>query len=302
MALGRLWGWSGKSGTGFWGDDMTDAELKKIQKISLNMAKDFYGFCEEHGLLCYLCGGGCIGAVRNGGMIPWDDDLDFFMPRPDYEKAWRLWKKEKKHSRYVLEKPGRKLVTHDLFFKIRDRSTTYIRDYELDVAAVRGVALDVLPLDGYPGNRVSRMWQCIWAYVYSLYCAQLVPVNHGWLIQLASKVLLAAVPDRRLRYRIWCFAEKQMTKYAKEKCIGYTELCSGPRYMKNYYPRDIFEKAVIVPYEDTVMPVPQGYDRYLRTAFGDYMKLPPKEKCVPQHGAAVMDLDKSYDEWVKEHG
>lgn len=274
---------------------MTD--IKKIQRISLSMAKEFYDFCESNGLLCYLCGGGCIGAVRNGGMIPWDDDLDFFMPRADYERAWRLWK----DNCYVLERPSEGLVTHDLFFKIRDSRTTYIREYEMDVDAVRGVALDVLPLDGYPRKRLSRTAQCIWACVYSLFCAQLIPRNHGRIVRLVSRVLLALVPSKKRRYRIWRFAEKQMTKYPMEKCIGYTELCSGPKYMKNFYPIEVFSGAIRVPFENTVLPIPSGYDEYLRIAFGDYMKLPPEEECVPFHDAAVSELDKSYDEWMKEH-
>ena len=278
---------------------MTDAELKKLQSISLAMAKEFFEFCERHGLLCYLCGGGCIGAVRNGGMIPWDDDLDFFMPRADYEKAWRLWKREQKNGRYKLVKPSKNLVTHDLFFKIRDSRTTCIRDYEMDVDTVRGAALDVLPLDGYPKKKLSRAAQCIWAYIYSLFCAQLIPRNHGRLVGLASRVLLGLVPGKRMRYRIWRFAEKQMTKYPMDQCIGYTELCSGPGYMRNFYPKDVFSGSVKVPFEDTILPVPAGYDQYLRIAFGDYRKLPPEEERVPQHEPVIMDLDTPYGAYRK---
>jgi len=67
------------------------SSLKEIQNKSLEMAEYFVEFCKEHDLLCYLCGGGAIGALRNKGFIPWDDDLDFFMPRKDYEKLAELW-------------------------------------------------------------------------------------------------------------------------------------------------------------------------------------------------------------------
>lgn len=282
---------------------MTEEELKNVQKISLDMAVAFSGFCDEHGLLCYLCGGGCIGAIRHGGMIPWDDDLDFFMPREDYEKAWRLWQREKKDSRYALEKPSEQLVTHCLFFKIRDRDTTYIYDYQREVDTVHGVALDVLPLDGYPASKLSRLMQCVWAYLYSLYCSQLVPVNHGKLVSLAGGLMLRMVPGRRIRHRIWSFAERQMTKHSIRDCQGITELCSGPGYMKNYYPKEIFARAIKVPFEGTELPIPVGYDQYLRIAFGDYMQPPPKKKRVQQHEAAFMDLDCSYEkykgvEWI----
>ena len=69
----------------------TDPELKKIQKVNLEMAQYFVDFCKSHDLLCYFCGGGAIGAIRHKGFIPWDDDLDFFMPRRDYDRLAELW-------------------------------------------------------------------------------------------------------------------------------------------------------------------------------------------------------------------
>lgn len=273
---------------------VNESELKKVQKISLDMAVEFSHFCEEHGLLCYLCGGGCIGAIRHKGMIPWDDDLDFFMPREDYETFWQLWQQEKKDSRYALEKPSEKLVTHCLFIKLRDKETTYIYDYQREVDTIHGVALDILPLDGYPSSKPRRFMQCVWAYLYSLYCAQLVPVNHGKLVALAGKLMLWMVPGKCMRYRIWNYAQRQMTKYSIHDCEGITELCSGPGYMKNYYSKEIFSKSIKVPFENTEFPIPVGYDQYLKTAFGDYMKLPPKENQIQQHEAAFMDLNRSY--------
>lgn len=71
--------------------EMSQTDLKEIQAVTLTMSKYFVQFCQENNLLCYFCGGGCIGAVRSQGFIPWDDDLDFFMPRPDYEKLKKLW-------------------------------------------------------------------------------------------------------------------------------------------------------------------------------------------------------------------
>ena len=72
--------------------EYTKDELAALHKINMDMAKYFVDFCNENGLMCYFCGGGCIGAVRHKGFIPWDDDIDVLMPRPDYEKLmyWRL--------------------------------------------------------------------------------------------------------------------------------------------------------------------------------------------------------------------
>ena len=68
-----------------------DEILRRLQEKNLEMAVMFYHWCQRNHLTCYLCGGGCIGAIRHGGFIPWDDDLDFFMPRKDYEKFLKIW-------------------------------------------------------------------------------------------------------------------------------------------------------------------------------------------------------------------
>ena len=269
-------------------------ELKKLHELTLQMTCEFVNFCQDNKLTCYLCGGGCIGTIRHKGWIPWDDDLDLFMPREDYEKAIRLWPIKMKNSRYKMELSDDKHVDGNLFFVIRDSETTYIKPYQKNMDITQGIVLDVLPLDGYPNKKNERKIQCFWALIYSLYCAQTVPVNHGRLIAGIGKIMLLVVPNKKIRYKIWKYAERQMTKYRIENCNGITELCSGPGYMKNWYPKEAFEKAVFLPFEDTKLPVPVGYDIYLKTAFGDYMKLPPKEKQVASHDVSFMDLVNSY--------
>lgn len=275
-------------------EKLTQDELKKLHSLTLTMTQEFVHFCNKNELTCYLCGGGCIGAVRHKGWIPWDDDLDLFMPRKDYERVIKLWPEQMANSRYKLELSDEKHIDGNLFFVIRDCETTYIKPYQVDMDITHGIVLDVLPLDGYPNKKIERKWQCFWALIYSLYCAQMVPVNHGQLISGIAKFMLLIVPNKKIRYKIWKYAERQMTKYRIEDCDGITELCSGPGYMKNWYPKEAFEGALFLPFENTKLPVPVGYDAYLKTAFGDYMKLPPAEKQVASHDVSFMDLDNSY--------
>ena len=269
-----------------------DSELlKKVQAVDLEMAKFFVDFCKKNQLLCYFCGGGCIGAVRHKGFIPWDDDLDFFMPRDDYEKLKKLWKDT---ERYALLYPTELYNDHNMFVTLRDKKTTMIKPYQKGFDTVHGIAIDIFPLDGYPKSGLQRKLQVFWGLVYQLYCAQLIPQNHGGLISLAGKIGLGLIKSPKTRYKIWKFAEKQMSKYRIAECDAITEICAGPRYMKNRYPKEIFASALFIDFEDTKMPVPVGYDKYLRIVFGDYMKLPPEDRRVTEHEGLVIDPDNSY--------
>lgn len=279
---------------------ISDDELNKLHLLTLNMAEQFVHFCRQNNLICYLCGGGCIGAVRHKGWIPWDDDLDFFMPREDYEKAIIYWKQQMAHSRYKMEISDAEHIDGNLFFTIRDSATTYIKPYQENMNITQGIVLDVLPLDGYPDKWWNRKKQCFWALIYSLYCAQITPKNHGKIIETLAKIMLFLVPNKKKRYKIFSYAKQKMTKYSITKCKGITELCSGPGYMKNWYPKEVFEGSVDVPFENTVMPIPVGYDSYLKIAFGNYMMLPPKDKQVASHDVVFMDLENSYIKYKGE--
>ena len=166
---------------------MDNINLREMQLKSLQMAKYFVSFCNENNLLCYLCGGGAIGAIRNNGFIPWDDDLDFFMPRDDYEKLILIWNEKADISRYSLVKSDCNLVDHNLFVTIRDNNTTAIKPYQKGIDISHGLALDILPLDGCPNNKVKRKKQIIWGLIYSLFCSQVIPEKHGKLKKNISK-------------------------------------------------------------------------------------------------------------------
>ncbi|MGH1646354.1 LicD family protein [Enterococcus gilvus] len=271
-----------------------DEKLKKVQMTVLQMSQIIYDFCKKNEIVCYFCGGGVIGAIREGGFIPWDDDLDFFMPRKDYERFYKIWKQSSLNDRYPILRTNESYVDHNLFTTIRDSNTTFIKTYQADLDLPHGIAIDIFPLDVAPESAFEKKIQKIWALIYSLYCNQIVPKNHGGVIATGSKILLQLVPNSKTRYQIWKYAEKQMTKYNDAPTGFVTELCVGPRYMGNIYKAEDFSSSIEKPFEDKMMPIPVGYNRYLSEVFGNYMQRPPKDKQVSIHDAVFIDPDNSY--------
>lgn len=273
-----------------------EKELRELQLKELELLKVFKEFCDSHGLLFYFCGGCCIGTLRHKGFIPWDDDIDVFMPRRDYEKLYELWKKEGDNERYPILRTTKDFFSGNIFTTIVDTTTTWIKPDFVDLDIPLGVPMDILPLDGCPSGKWARKMQIVNAMIYSLYNAQVVPKKHGGVVGAVSKVLLGIVP-KKLRYSIWRSCEKRMTKYNIDDCEYITELCAGPHYMMNRYPKSAFDSAVYREFEGLEMPIPVGYDEYLRIAFGDYMKMPPKEKQKAHHDLVFADIHNSYKDY-----
>lgn len=265
-------------------------QIRELQGRGLEMALYFDKFCTEHNLTYFLCGGCCIGTIRNGGFIPWDDDVDVFMPRRDYERLKELWVNTLEYS---IQYTTKEIITKNQFLTICDNNTTFIKTYQKDLDINHGLVLDVLPLDGCPTG-IKRKLQKLWALAYSLFIVGAAPENHGKVVRAVGKLALALVPTNKMRYRLWRLCEKRMTRYSIDDCAYITELCSGPRYMQNEYPREFFAKPIRKSFEGHMLPIPVGYDGYLKMAFGDYMQLPPEEKRVCHHEYEIMDMRNNY--------
>ncbi len=266
--------------------------LKKLQQKELESLVYFDKFCKEYELKYFLLGGCVIGAIRHNGFIPWDDDIDVMMPRRDYERMLRLWKTYESNERFLMLKTDGDTFTGNCFATLVDTSATMVKENQKDIDVPHGIVTDVFPLDGCPDGKFKRYLQYYHAMMYSLYMTEVVPSNHGKLIRFVGSVLLKLVPSRKRRTKIWKKHERKMTRYSfntHEKC---TELCAGPHYMLNEYPQRAFADVIYHDFEGMQFPIPQGYDTYLKMAFGNYMELPPEDKQVPHHDLVALDLDK----------
>ena len=271
---------------------LSNDELRELQLCELEALKFFDNFCRNHDLTYYLCGGCLIGAVRHKGFIPWDDDTDVLMPRPDYEKFLELYKKENPSERFVLVNDDDVHYSGNIFATLNDTDHTMVKEYQQDMDTPHGIPLDIFPIDGLADGRIQRIIQYMWVMIYSLFRAQIVPKNQGGLIAFGSKVLLTLFRGRRLRYKIWKFAEKRMTRYHFDESENVAEFCAGFYFMKKVYPRHIYDGKVELDFEGEKFFAMKGYDEYLHIPFGDYMELPPEEERLPHHDIVKLELHK----------
>lgn len=276
---------------------LSPQELRAIQEKSLEILVYFKEFCQKHGLLFYFCGGCCIGTIRHKGFIPWDDDIDVFMPRKDYERLAQLWPKEA-DPQYAYCRSDKGHYLRSLLSAISDENTTFIKERQQDLDISHGIRLEILPLDGCPESRFARKRQILWALIYSMFNNNEAPTSKGKGAYLLGRFLLALAPTQGMRYRVWRLAEKRMSRWPiTPETKHITELCARYQYMVNDYPAEAFASAKWVEFEGLSMPVPIGYDTYLRMAFGDYMQLPPEEERIPKHEAVLVDTEHSYRQY-----
>ena len=269
-------------------------DLDKLRRKGLEILLYFKDICEKNNLKFYFCGGCCIGAIRHKGFIPWDDDVDIFMPREDYEKLAEIWEKQANTEKYSYVRTTKDHFTRLQFAMISDNDTTFIKTRQWDLDTNHGVRIDILPLDGCPSSRIARKMQIMWGLIYSMFIVREAHSSKGKLFEIVGKILLALALTDNNRYRIAKFAEKQMTKHKISDCEKITELCAWNQYMVNEYPKSAFEEQLYVDFEGYKLPIPVGYDDYLKMAFGDYMKLPPVESQVAKHDLVYYNLDEGY--------
>lgn len=272
--------------------DFTPEELRKWQLKLLDILVYFKEFCEAHHLRFMLAAGTCLGAVRHGGFIPWDEDLDVMMPREDYDRMIDLWNKEADTSRFVCSVTTENECSRFPMAVIRSVNTTCIYNHSVNDDICQGLKIDVEFLDGVPDNKLVRGYNRILAYILALFRAQRVPERASKAKTVVARILLWLVPSQEARWRISVFCENQIKKYR----FGEQEFV---RYLAcPLRPTKSFSELIYLDFEGYKMPVPVGYDAFLRAEYGDYMQFPPEEARKPATDNLVYyDLEKSYLEY-----
>ena len=252
---------------------LSGAEIKRIE---LNILLEFDDYCQENNLRYYLSGGTLLGAIRHKGFIPWDDDIDVCMPRPDYERFIRSYSQAQ--SCYKLKSGYLKNFSAP-FTKVIDIRTKVLSQFnESDVDT--NLWIDIFPVDGLPENltEVQNIYdKCnFYRTVLNLSSAKLGEGKTAF--RKYSKYLLKPLAQIYGKKRCIDKIEKIASQYPYEtsKYVGaitWGLYGVGERMLKSE-----FEKEVEVEFEGHRFPAFSCWDSYLKGLYGDYMQLPPVEK------------------------
>lgn len=275
-------------------DTPDDWGFKKLQEKILEIAVYVDQFCEANGIQYCLMGGSALGAVRHGGFIPWDDDLDFFMTPDNYEKFVKLFEEKGDKGRFFLEPFGHfdNMVT---LGKVRAKNTTFVEESLIDYQISHNVYLDIFILHTCPDNKLLQKHQYIWAK-YVVAKAQSVRdlSRYGVLLRTALR-LLKCFP----RLFLVKHALKQVYKYRNKKSEFYCDYLGRANYKRGTYKQEWFAKTKRVPFENVMLNVPIGVEEFLMERFGDYMKIPNIEQIRREQHAKIWDTEKDYKEYLK---
>ena len=263
-------------------------ERKELWAISLDLLFEFDRVCKKYGFQYFLCGGSVLGAVRHKGFIPWDDDLDAFLFRDDYEKFIQL--AHEFDYPYFLQTPETDPGYYYTMAKIRNSNTTMMSEKFKYNKFNQGVWFSVFPLDHWKIEGQDERWARIKELI----------LDNSTYMRMDNPNLDEKDKERVAQYsgRDPLEVNKEIHSIASEfnnQDTGYLALATTTIYPTKclVYPSSVFSSAIMSDFEEYRFPIPIGYDTYLRTCFGDYMKFPPIEQRGKWHNT-IIDLDKSY--------
>lgn len=275
---------------------MNNQTVRDVQGKILEVMKYIDKLCRENGIVYYIMGGTALGAVRHGGFIPWDDDLDIFMTPAEYAK-FKVAMEKDGNPKFMIQE-WRTTEKYLEYAKVRMNGTTFIEESFKDRRDLhQGIYVDIMMLHKVPAesNWIHKKvyYACKFVTLYAL-------TQRNWKPKTSSQAmvvqLLKVLPCKLIAN--WCY--KQIYKY--ENMVDVFKWCywiTPAKFRSGIFDKEYFENPVDVQFEDTKLLGSAHIKEYLTYRYGDYMKLPSEAAQKAAVHAMIYDTEKDYTEYLK---
>lgn len=273
---------------------MNNQSIKDVQDRILEIMKFIDKICRDNNITYYIMGGTALGAVRHGGFIPWDDDLDIFMTPENYKKFKCIFEETRSNKLILQEwKTSNKYLE---YAKIRMNGTTFIEKNLKEYKDIHhGIYVDIMILHKAPKTDIGKKivyLQSKYVTLYGLSQRNWEPKN---IYQKYMLNLLKIIPNS-----IICeLCYKNIYRY--DERINFKEYCywiTPAKYSKGIFKKEVFQKPINIKFEDTYLYAPSEIEDYLKNRYGDYMKMPSLEEQKIAIHAEIYDVNKSYENYI----
>ena len=254
---------------------MKKIELKELKVLQMDILSAVDKFCTENSIVYSMACGTLLGAIRHKGYIPWDDDIDIYMLREDYVNFMSSFPEvyEGKYKACSSERNKDWLLSYGKVYDINTRIEEPNSTYNI------GVNIDVYPIDAVPSNYEDFL---SFNKTRKLIYKALVARRYKFVF-IFGKPLLTQLLVRVMSKKMWLrIFNRFITKYNGDN-TGYVFECCQGLFQKRPFKKEVFSEIAQYQFEDRTFKAFKDFDEYLRNGYGDYMKLPPKEKQVSHH-------------------